>query len=262
MTEPLHVSGGWVHGAQLRLRVYHANGSGRADGPVVIVLPGMLRTIADLAPWIRVVSSVFKTVLVELPGHGESETPAAASFETFVTELRAAVVGLTRRPAILVGESLGGLAALAIATDAPANILAVMAVDPPLSPATQPHLVAGVRRVLAHHADDPFLFALSKAVLGIGPAGELPVRRSHLPLVMTATVPTLLMTGDIHIGDTRAIDLFARTIDGAELDHIRRAAPQNVTVRVIPGAGHAVLTDQPEAALDALKQFVAPLTGS
>ena len=262
MTEPLHVSGGWVQGAQLRLRVYRADRSGRTGGPIVIVLPGLDRTIAALAAWIGTVSGAFETLLVDLPGQGESQTPATISVESLVAELRAAVAGATDLPVILVGESLGGLAALAIAADPPANVVAVMAVDPPLSPTTQPHLVAGVRRVLAQHSDNPFLFALSKAVLGIGPAGELPVRRSHLPLVMAATAPTLLLTGDIHIGDTRAIDLFARTIDGAELDHIRRAAPQNVTVRVIPGAGHAVLTDRPEAALEALKQFVAPLIGS
>lgn len=249
-----------MQGAQLRLRAYHANRSGRSAGPLVIVLPGFNRTVQSLAAWVDAVSRVFETVLLEQPGQGGSETPATAGLETLVTELRAAVANVTALPVILVGEALGGLVALAIAADPPANLLAVMAVDPPLTPASQPHLVAASRIVLNERPNDTYLAAISRSVLGIGPRGEHAAPRAHVPLVMAAKAPTLLVTGDIDLADPRATGVFARTIDNAELQHLQAAAPKNVTVRVIPGAGHAVLSDQPAAALDLLRTFVAPAT--
>ncbi len=228
MTEALNVVGGWVQGAQLRLRAYHANLSGRSAGPLVIVLPGLNRTVQSLAAWVDAASGVFETVLLEQPGQGGSETPATASLETLVTELRAAVANVTALPVILVGESLGGLVALAIAADPPANVLAVMAVDPPLTPASQPHLVANVRIALKERPNDAYLAAISKAVLGIGPDGDRAVPRTHVPLVMAAKAPTLLVSGDIGPVDPRATAVFARAIDDAELRHLQAAAPKNV----------------------------------
>ena len=94
-------------------------------------------------------------------------------------------------------------------------------------------------------------------MFGIGPPGELPRHLNHMPLAMGTKVSTLLLTGDIHVKDARALATVARMIDDAELEHIAAHAPAHVEVYVISGAGHAVLSDQPDAALDALADFIA-----
>jgi pimeloyl-ACP methyl ester carboxylesterase len=113
-----------VAGRRVRCRV-------TGDGPPVVLLHGIGRTLDDFAAVQELLARHHRVISVDLPGHGGSaplDPPhtlpalAAAVAET----LDAA--GITG-PAHLVGNSLGGAVAMRLATDAPARAASLVLVN-------------------------------------------------------------------------------------------------------------------------------------
>lgn len=126
---------------------------------MIVFIPGALRTAQDLASW-KAELGEMDVRFLELPGHGDAPHPGGPStLETFVED-----VG-RRLPddAVLVGESLGGLVAMAFADRA----RAVVAIDPPLTTLKQAGLRHLLRQRLAEAPGNKHLHAFVWDAFGI-----------------------------------------------------------------------------------------------
>jgi pimeloyl-ACP methyl ester carboxylesterase len=141
MPEQLDVA---VDGVTLRVRVWPAVD---AAGPPVVLLPATGETAED---WDAVASSLHasRTVYaVSLRGHGPSDWPGHYSIQAMADDVTGLLPQLEDRPVDLVGHSLGGLVACAIASAHPRLVRRLVLEDvgvPHPRPATAPPRPPGV----------------------------------------------------------------------------------------------------------------------
>jgi 2-succinyl-6-hydroxy-2,4-cyclohexadiene-1-carboxylate synthase len=87
------------------------------SGPPVVILHGFSGSAAGMADVARGLRPGYRTIRVDLVGHGRSDAPAAPSaysMESCVAQLADAVRLLDARPAHWIGYSMGGRVALAL----------------------------------------------------------------------------------------------------------------------------------------------------
>lgn len=98
----------------------------------------------------------YHAVAVDLRGHGDSGWSADGSYviDRFASDVRQMAAGFGRKP-ILIGASLGGIASLIAAGEAPQPIArALVLVD--VTPRIDPAGVSRIRGFMAAHIDDGF----------------------------------------------------------------------------------------------------------
>jgi pimeloyl-ACP methyl ester carboxylesterase len=121
----------WVEGEGVALNVEVA---GPQDGPLVVLLHGVSGS-ADTYGWLpEAITAGRRIVRVDLRGHGRSErAPGTYVLDAYVADVLAVLQELgDGRPAVLVGHSLGGVIAWALAQRAPELVAAAFLEDPPL----------------------------------------------------------------------------------------------------------------------------------
>ncbi len=80
-------------------------------------------------------SAAHRTVLVDLPGHGRSEAPAAAyDVASLATSMRAVLDAAGVQRAVIVGHGIGALVGWHLAVQQPARVVGIVAVDGTLLP--------------------------------------------------------------------------------------------------------------------------------
>lgn len=123
MTELLVLSGAGVE--------LVADAEGPSDGPPILFLHGSGQTRQS---WRRAAREAagrgHRTVSVDLRGHGDSGwSPGGVyTLDMFADDVRA-LVGTFARPPVVVGASLGGLAAMLVAANPPPAMRALVLVD-------------------------------------------------------------------------------------------------------------------------------------
>jgi len=239
--------------------------------PAVILLhgAGMDRTVWALQS--RYLAHHGRAVLaLDLPGHGRSEGPALTSVDEMADWLAEAipVAGFAR--AALVGHSMGAIVSLACAARYPERVSALallgaaprMPVHPDLLAAAQQNNRAAVDMVnawahggAAHRGGHPLSGTwligggnrlLERARPGVLYA-DLAVCDAYdqgLADAVKVTCPTLVAMG--------AEDRMTPAKAGAKL----AAAIAGARSLVIPDCGHMLMTERPDATLDALKTIV------
>jgi len=97
----------------------HINTIGDPALPKIVFLHGFLGSGSDWLSFARKLEKRFCSILVDLPGHGETEIPADADPELFfmqtVEALASEIRRLSAEPCVLVGYSMGGRIGLALA---------------------------------------------------------------------------------------------------------------------------------------------------
>ena len=107
-----------------------------------------------------------RVVNVDLRGHGESGRATLETYDarSYAADIAALIESLGGRPAVVVGHSLGGVVAMALAASRPDLVRGLFLEDPPLfegddarrseSPVAKffPTLIAAVRELQARHA--------------------------------------------------------------------------------------------------------------
>jgi pimeloyl-ACP methyl ester carboxylesterase len=110
---------------------------GRGKGPPVLLVHGMGGNAAGFLPILRrLVAESRRVVLLELPGHGRARLgggTAPASMVECGLVLHKALEEMGE-PAVLIGSSLGGALALAIAAQDPALVAGVVGLNPAGAP--------------------------------------------------------------------------------------------------------------------------------
>jgi pimeloyl-ACP methyl ester carboxylesterase len=213
-------------------------------------------------------SDRFSRVLVpDLPGSGFSPEPASGPLSLLdqLEVLRGFVAQRSGRPALLVGNSLGGAMALALGLRAPDLLRALVLVAPAGAKVKPERLEAlvqslevrdakaarAITRRLFHRAPIPALLFASflikvygsttvKSVLGEARGMDVFGPDALAELV----VPTLLLWGESE-----------KLLPYEGVDYFRQHLPAVARVEVVPGFGHVPQLEKPEELVQRLIAF-------
>jgi pimeloyl-ACP methyl ester carboxylesterase len=127
----------------------------RGEGPTVILLHGIASSLYTWKDVLPVLAAHHDVIAMDLPGFGGSAIPKEPSGELAVRSVLGLMDALSVRRASLVGNSLGGAIAVAVAARAPDRVDRLVLVDPAgynFASGDRPfvlRLAAGVPAVLA-----------------------------------------------------------------------------------------------------------------
>ena len=137
----------WVTTPAGPVHVLDRAGSGAL--PPVVLVHGFGASAVSWVPLVRALrGSVSRVTCVDLPGHGFSFRPPALDEELLKTSLLAALDQVHTAPAIVVGNSLGGAAAVRYANARPDRVLGTVLLSPAGAPMSSDELDA-VQRLFA-----------------------------------------------------------------------------------------------------------------
>ncbi|MCC6193147.1 MAG: alpha/beta hydrolase [Burkholderiales bacterium] len=212
----------------------------------------------------------FNVLALDLPGHGRSQGPAPASVEAIAAWLVRVLDAAGVAAATVIGHSLGSLASLACAAAAPARVTRLALLGPAVPMPVSDALLA------AAQADDHVAFELisgwshsAQRKLGSNPAPGMSMTGTAIRL-MERTPPGVLYT-DLAacnayadgLAAARAVRCPALVILGQRdlMAPVKSAqalieALADVRTVTLRGAGHSLMAEQPDAVLDALREFV------
>ncbi|WP_299573466.1 alpha/beta hydrolase [uncultured Williamsia sp.] len=256
------------------------------DGPTLVLVHGVIHRRQAWAPVAELLAPYRRVVVVDLPGHGESDDfdqPGAQRIAMMLDELAAFVreVGDGSGPAHVAGNSLGGYLALCLA--ARGEVATATAVSPAgfwNTPAEQSRAIARFRalRAAASVMGDraPTLFR-SRAVRypSLAPFFAHPSRVSYENAVVDVNslrTNTALDDGieaefafpqatDPSIPVTVAWGTRDLILPNRQRHRVREHFPQARIISV-PGVGHVPMTDNPELIASILVAgSTAPTTG-
>ena len=241
------------------------------DAPVLVLVhgAGMDHTVWQLQT--RYFAHHGRRVLaVDLPGHGRSDGMPVDSIAGIADWLIALLDALGVEKAALAGHSLGALAAVDCAARYPDRVSALallgcapkMPVHPDLLAAAQngDHLAFDLVTVWGygrpahlggHRAPGVWMTQGGTRLLEAGPNGALGIDlaaanayQDGLARAAEVTCPAILICGD---GDKMT------PVKGAKQMHDVMA---DADIEIIPRAGHMMMIEKPDAALDAMKRVV------
>ena len=261
--------------------------TGVAGEPAMLLIHSSLMRSEDWENVFPRLGTRYRTVAYDLRGHGKSERAPDYGLRAFADDAVHVLRDLMKTPTVIIGHSLGALAALAAAAEAPELVAGLVLEDPTLSYGTPwvAQTYAPVRDALA--ANEPV--ALRKAVDKFplpspGPRGErtygemrgfyaaervLTYFKDVDPAFIDAmiagedakdliagwlgkvTAPTLVLAGEPRLGSN--LD------DGGEWKLKKGIATKDLTVKRFPGTGHIIHGYRPEQFLENIEPFLRRL---
>jgi 2-succinyl-6-hydroxy-2,4-cyclohexadiene-1-carboxylate synthase len=264
----------------LRINGITLNVEQSGAGRPLLLLHGFTGSAATWAPLIGALPPHFRTIVPDLIGHGRSDSPPDAerySMEHCVTDLLALLDTLEIERADVLGYSMGGRVALHLAAVAPERVgkLVLESSSPGIASAAERQARvaadAALAELIEHEGLETFvdhwerlpLFA-SQAALSEGARARLHAQRlrnnprglanslrgmgagsqeSLWDRLAGLDVPTLLIAGAL---DTKYCALAGEM----------QALLPNVRAVIVPGAGHAVHLEQPQAFMQNVLEFL------
>lgn len=207
---------------------------------------------------------------IDLPGHGRSEGPPLASVDAIADWLARLLDAAGLAQATLVGHSLGSLAALACAARHPQRAAAIALLGPAVPMPVSEALLAAAK------ADDHVAYELING-WSVSPARQVGGNAVPGMWLLGGTMRLMERTppGVLH-ADLRACNDWQGGLDAAsavrcaslvvvgarDLMAPPRAAKELIAklkqprVVTLADCGHAMMAEQPDAVLDALRAFV------
>ncbi|MFC8192133.1 alpha/beta fold hydrolase [Cellulomonas sp. NPDC057328] len=106
---------------------------GPANGPPLVLVPAQMATWRTYAPVMPALAERFEVVAVDVRGHGSSSwTPGRYDWDTVGGDLALLLERVVQRPAVVAGNSSGGVLALWLAAHVPDRVRAVALEDAPV----------------------------------------------------------------------------------------------------------------------------------
>jgi len=221
---------------------------GPQDGPPVMLLHALGE---DRGSWRAVAAGLagdgWRTLAVDLRGHGESGHPGAYAFESMRDDVLALLDALHLDTVTLVAHSLGTIVASLVAMDRPQAVRRMVLEEGPMPfPADPPRPVPG-----APDGPTPYDW---RVVPAVAVQRNAPPPR-HLDGLAEITAPTLLVAGGprSHVPQDQLAEVAAAipgarltTIEGGHMVHDERPAEFLATVREFLGRP-PVADDEPPA---------------
>ena len=248
---------------------YEAHGPG--EGPPIVLLHGLGSSSADWGFQVPVLAGRHRVLVPDLRGHGRSSRPRGRlTVAAMARDVAALLTALGAPPAHVVGLSLGGCVAQALALDFPAHVRSLTLVNAFARPAAaglrgglrvltrvgllacapMTVVAAHVARGLFPRADQRELYLAAVASLAGSP------RRTYLASLRALArfdvrqrlgelrCPTLVIAGDRD-----------RTVPLAAKRRLHRLIP-GAALLVVDDSGHATPHDQAERFNTALLAFI------
>ena len=212
----------------------------------------------------------YRVCAVDLPGHGSSDGPASDSIAAYADWLALFVDCLESDDLTLVGHSMGSLIALEYASRHPLDRLCLLGPSPTM--AVHPDLLA------AAQSDDHLAFELitgwaiaRRAQMGGHPTPGTWLRGGQLRLLERSR-PGVLASDLAACHDYTGAEDAARLVSAptlllvGERDQMARpatvpalaAAFRDATTVTLPGIGHTMTSEAPDAVIDTIERFIRP----
>lgn len=253
------------------------------DGKPLVLLHGFTGSAANWRQHVSVFSRHFRTMAIDLLGHGASASPQDAAryrMARCVEDVNGILTTLQVEAAAVLGYSLGGRVALSFAVSHPERVSGLLMVS------GSPGLASAEERAARMASDEALavqierdgleafvdywenipLFASQKSLpagvhaalrqqrlqnnaLGLANSlrglgtGAQPSLWERLPEV---TAPTLLLAGEL---DTKFVNI---------AQHMAASLP-NARLEIVPGAGHAVQLEKPSEFQTLVLDFLSKL---
>lgn len=236
-----------------------------ASRPLVVATHGARRSVHQLVVWAELLWSKADVALVDLPGHNTSSAFVPATLDRFAENVTEALLSLfPGRPMTLLGESLGGLVALKMATMPDLDLQGVIAADPPLTTVKQAQLQRAFMGFIEQDDQKPeaeFTRSLAYELFGYSP-GQMLKEWARYDMLGAVRLPVDIITGDYH--ESYAIQLRAARcmIDDVDRLVVGQLYPGRVRFHIAPGAGHLVLEDQRDFCLAVILDRLANPTAA
>lgn len=246
-------TGGVVRGLTTEVSLCRIPALPRPDKPIALFIPGLLASLPLAAVRALAFIDLFDIVLCELPGHGASGNVADVSVAAFGAEYAALIDAALQRATglFVIGESLGGLVALALAHLRPEQIRNVILIDTPFV-LTRPGLAAWISQAWRDAGRRPYVRRICREVMGFDPEDGRTERTVSLyDMVHNAPFNCAHITG----GDQQPSGI-ASVVTDADVAALRAANPAILAPPRVGGAGHAVLLDNACGARAALESLL------
>lgn len=256
-----------------------------SDGPPVVLLHGDLDDARTWSGLLSALATRCRVYAPSLPGYGRSGKPKADYSPGFLARVMAAFLdSLHLSQPVLIGHSLGGLVALEIALDEPSRPSGlVLIASGGLGRAVHPALLAeawpGVGELITWWSKSPFgtvQHATAFAALGFAHFDRVPpdwlnakFRLLREPGLLEASLAAkrsqMDWSGQRNVlldrlpdVDVPALVIWGRADRMLPLAQGRAAAMRLSRGRLVavPDAGHFVHLEQPDAVLEALRDFL------
>jgi pyruvate dehydrogenase E2 component (dihydrolipoamide acetyltransferase) len=200
----------------------------RGTGAPLVLIHGFGADLNGWRPMVARLSSDRPILALDLPGHGNSKLAGAASFEALVEAIEAALVEERVAAAHLVGHSLGGAVASALAERRSVEARSLMLVAPAgLGPDINGAFIAGFLRARSEASLAPWMRLLATDEASLGSA-----------MVKT----TLRQRADLDVGEAQAQIAAALFPDGAQAFSVRdRLARIAVPAKVVFGLDDQII---------------------
>jgi pimeloyl-ACP methyl ester carboxylesterase len=172
--------------AQLPTSNVHRLWLARGEGAPIVFLHGFGADLNGWRPVHRLLPETLPALAIDLPGHGLSPLGEEASFEVLVEAARGALIEEGVGAAHLIGRSLGGAVATALAHEPGVKALSLMLIAPAgLGPETNAAFFDGFLQADTEAALTPWLnmLATDPAALGSALARTTLRQRRERPLV-------------------------------------------------------------------------------
>ena len=250
------------------------NTDARGEGPGLLLVHGLYGSGSNFRRHAARLSDSHRVLSPDLRNHGRSPHHPDMSYPAMAEDLAALLdrEGLER--ATVVGHSMGGKAAMALALTAPERVTALVVVD--IAPVRYDHDQAGIleamRRVdldrVSSRADADRQLAAAVAEPAIRQFLLTNLERAddqwrwRLPLELLAEALPQILGFPEDLGEPyggRTLFLHGARSDYVEPEHrsaIRQRFP-NARIEAVDDAGHWVHAEAPEAFETALRQFLA-----
>jgi pimeloyl-ACP methyl ester carboxylesterase len=239
-----------------RLFVLSPDAERYPEKPLILLLHGAFEKHKKLLPWAELWSGAYDVALADLPGHGQSDPPSPITLEAYIEEVRWLVADhFRRRRVVIVGDSFGGLLGVALGNNPPANLAGAVSMDSLLSTAKQWSIQDILPRVLEGQPAGSFRRLFATNVMGMG--GATVEDHDYRHYIEGARIPILMLAGDVPLGEKREV-AHPSLLDDGDRVFLRTQG----VLGVIPGVGHQLVLQQPQATFDVAMAFVQSLPSS
>ncbi|WP_207433033.1 alpha/beta fold hydrolase [Sabulibacter ruber] len=92
------------------------------SGPTLVFLHGFCESKALWTDFVKSLADLYRIILIDLPGHGESAMPTDFSMESQAEQVHETLQALNVNKCLLVGHSMGGYVSLAFAEKYPEKL--------------------------------------------------------------------------------------------------------------------------------------------
>jgi pimeloyl-ACP methyl ester carboxylesterase len=240
-----------VRGVRLHVQRLGTPGEGEASKPVVVFLHGLV--MDNLSSWFFTVANpatrVAEAILYDLRGHGLSERPKTGyGLADHVADLAALLDALgVSRPVVLVGNSFGGLLALAFARAHAARVAGVVLVDGHLGDEGFGAQMSATLRLTGEERDRKIAESFAAWLGRHSERKRTRLADNARDLVENTTLvddmqrTPALVASDLEALGTRILGLYGENSDIRARSVALLAHAPNASVVVLPGCSHSVL---------------------